>query len=84
MSFLQDVFSSLLDQKRIFSFERDKRDKRDIVVLCEALMSGRGEVSGAKITYDLDKEFIVADADDTGPVRMKFTPPEAVDTELLE
>jgi len=48
------------------------------------LSNGSNEVSGAKITYDLDKEFIVADADDSGPVRMKFTPPETIDTKSLE
>ena len=48
------------------------------------LSDGANEVSGAKITYDLDKEFILADADDTGPVRMKFTPPENMDTESLQ
>lgn len=46
MSFLQDVFSALLDQKQIFSFERDKRN---IGELCSALMSEQGEVSGTKI-----------------------------------
>lgn len=39
------------------------------------LSDGSNEVSGAKITYDLEREFIIADADDTGPVRMKITPP---------
>ena len=48
------------------------------------LSDGSNEVSGAKITYDLDKEFIVADADDSGPVRMKFTPPETIETESLQ
>lgn len=39
------------------------------------LSDGSNEVSGARITYDLAKEFIIADADDNGPVRMKITPP---------
>ena len=39
------------------------------------LSDGSNEVSGAKITYDLEREFIIADADDNGPVRMRITPP---------
>ncbi len=46
MSFLQDVFSRLLDQRRIFQSEKDKRD---ISELCTALMSEQGEVSGTKV-----------------------------------
>lgn len=46
MSFLQDVFSTLLDQRRIFQSEKDKRD---IYELCRSLMSEQGEVSGTKV-----------------------------------
>jgi len=46
MSFLQDVFSSLLDQRRIFQSEKDKRR---ISELCAALISEQGEVSGTKV-----------------------------------
>ncbi|MDJ0613531.1 MAG: malonyl-CoA decarboxylase [Rhizobiaceae bacterium] len=46
MSFLQDVFSTLLDQRRIFQSEKDKRS---IGELCAALMSEQGEVSGTKV-----------------------------------
>ena len=46
MAFLQDVFSSLLDQRRIFKSEKDKRN---ISELCASLMSEQGEVSGTKV-----------------------------------
>lgn len=39
------------------------------------LSDGSNEVSGARINYDLANEFITADADANGPVRMKITPP---------
>jgi len=40
------------------------------------LSDGANEVSGARISYDLAKEYIIADADDEGPIRMKINPPE--------
>ena len=40
------------------------------------ISDGANEVSGARITYDLVKEYITADADDSGQVRMKITPPD--------
>jgi lipopolysaccharide export system protein LptA len=40
------------------------------------LSDGANEVSGNRITYDLVREFIMADADESGQVRMKITPPE--------
>jgi lipopolysaccharide export system protein LptA len=40
------------------------------------LSDGANEVSGNRITYDLTKEYIIADADDNGQIRMKINPPE--------
>jgi lipopolysaccharide export system protein LptA len=40
------------------------------------LSDGSNEVSGNKITYDLVREYIIADADESGLVRMKINPPE--------
>ena len=40
------------------------------------LSDGSNEVSGDRITYDLVKEYIIADADESGQVRMKINPPE--------
>ncbi len=41
------------------------------------LSDGANEVSGNRISYDLIREFIIADADDNGQVRMKIIPPDA-------
>ena len=38
------------------------------------LSDGANEVSGNRITYDLVKEYIIADADESGHVRMKIIP----------
>ena len=40
------------------------------------LSDGANEVSGNRISYDLLREYIIADADETGQVRMKIIPPE--------
>jgi lipopolysaccharide export system protein LptA len=40
------------------------------------LTDGKNEVSGATISYDLAREYIVADSDPSGQVRMKIIPPE--------
>lgn len=40
------------------------------------LSDGANEVSGNRISYDLNREYIIADADDDGQVRMKIIPPE--------
>ena len=40
------------------------------------LSDGANEVSGSTISYDLAREYIIADSDEDGPVRMKITPPE--------
>jgi len=40
------------------------------------LSDGANEVSGNRITYDLVREYIMADADESGQVRMKINPPE--------
>ena len=40
------------------------------------LSDGANEVSGSRIAYDLTREYIVADGDDSGQVRMKIIPPE--------
>ena len=40
------------------------------------LSDGSNEVSGDRITYDLIREYIIADADESGQVRMKINPPE--------
>ena len=41
------------------------------------LSDGANEVSGNRISYDLEREFIVADGEDGKPVRMKIIPPES-------
>ena len=40
------------------------------------LSDGSNEVFGDRITYDLIREYIIADADESGQVRMKINPPE--------
>ena len=40
------------------------------------LSDGSNEVSGDRISYDLKREIISADANDSGQVRMKIIPPE--------
>jgi lipopolysaccharide export system protein LptA len=45
------------------------------------LSDGSNEVSGDRITYDLIREYIIADADESGQVRMKINPPEKKSTE---
>jgi len=40
------------------------------------LSDGANEVSGNRISYDLIREYIIADADESGQVRMKIIPPE--------
>ena len=40
------------------------------------LSDGANEVSGSRISYDLVSEYIIADSDDNGPVRMKINPPQ--------
>jgi lipopolysaccharide export system protein LptA len=37
---------------------------------------GANEVSGPRIAYDLNRDFIIADGDNSGQVRMKITPSE--------
>jgi lipopolysaccharide export system protein LptA len=40
------------------------------------LSDGANEVSGNRISYDLNREYIIADADGDGQVRMKIIPPK--------
>jgi len=40
------------------------------------LSDGSNEVSGDRISYDLIREIIIADADESGQIRMKIIPPE--------
>ncbi len=40
------------------------------------LSDGANEVSGARIAYDLERQYIVADGDENGQVRMKIQPPK--------
>jgi len=40
------------------------------------LSDGNSEISGARITYDLPNELVTADADESGQVRLRITPPE--------
>ena len=40
------------------------------------LSDSANEVSGNRISYDLNRQFIIADSDDDGQVRMKIIPPE--------
>lgn len=48
-----------------------------IRMLGEAWLSdGANEVSGSRIAYDLGREYIIADGDESGQVRMKIIPPE--------
>ncbi len=46
ISFFQDVLASVFEQGKIF---RSERDKRDILDLCDVLMSEQGEVAGTKV-----------------------------------
>jgi len=46
ISYLQDVLSSVFERGKIF---RGGDDKRDIIALCDAIFSERGEVSGSKL-----------------------------------
>jgi len=48
------------------------------------LSDGANEVSGNRISYDLNREFIIASADDDGQVRMKIIPPEATNLPKIE
>ena len=41
------------------------------------LSDSANEVSGNRISYDLNRQYIIADADDDGQVRMKIIPPES-------
>lgn len=65
MSFFQEIFSSVFEQRRIF---RSEKDKRDIFALCAALLSGQGEVSGTKVASALLSKYETLDDDD----RVKF------------
>lgn len=40
------------------------------------LSDGSNEISGARISYDLRNERVTADADESGQVRLRITPPE--------
>jgi lipopolysaccharide export system protein LptA len=40
------------------------------------LSDGSNEVSGDRIAYDIVREIIIADADESGQIRMKIVPPE--------
>jgi lipopolysaccharide export system protein LptA len=53
-----------------------------IVVMSGAawLSDGNNEISGARISYDLRNERVTADADETGQVRLRITPPERGET----
>lgn len=46
ISYLQDVLSSVFERGRIF---RASDDSRNIIALCDAIFSERGEVSGSKL-----------------------------------
>ncbi len=50
ISYLQDVLSSVFERGRIF---RGGDDKRDIVALCDAIFSEKGEVSGSKLAANV-------------------------------
>jgi lipopolysaccharide export system protein LptA len=45
------------------------------------LSDGANEVSGSRISYDLIREYIIADSDENGQVRMKIIPPQNGGTE---
>jgi lipopolysaccharide export system protein LptA len=45
------------------------------------LSDGANEVSGNRISYDLISQYITADSDERGPVRMKINPPQDKATE---
>lgn len=47
------------------------------------LSDGANEVSGNRIAYDLVSEYIIADSDETGQVRMKISPPQDDRTESI-
>lgn len=46
------------------------------------LSDGSNEVTGDRISYDLVREIIIADADESGQIRMKIIPPEGSLDEL--
>ena len=45
------------------------------------LSDGANEVSGDRISYDLISEYIIADSNETGQIRMKINPPQNSNTE---
>lgn len=46
------------------------------------LSDGSNEVTGDRISYDLNREIIIADAEQSGQIRMKIIPPEGKLKEL--
>ncbi len=46
------------------------------------LSDGSNEVTGDRISYDLNREIIIADAEQSGQIRMKIIPPEGKLEEL--
>ena len=48
------------------------------------LSDSANEVSGNRIAYDLNRQYIIADAEEDGQVRMKIIPPENTDLSGLE
>ncbi|MEO0327056.1 MAG: malonyl-CoA decarboxylase [Pseudomonadota bacterium] len=48
--FLQDILSNVFERGRMF---RSEKDSRDIVELCDAILSEQGEVSGSKLAANI-------------------------------
>ena len=58
ISFLQDIFSTVLDRRSSSSVVEDGRSIQD---LCLALLTSRGEVSGNRLAYNILARFEAAD-----------------------
>ena len=58
ISFLQDIFSTVLDRRSSSSVVEDGRSIQD---LCLALLTSRGEVSGNRLAYNILARFETAD-----------------------
>jgi len=75
-------FEQLTQQQGLPTAGRASRMEYDLtsgvmVMAGEAwLGDGSNEIAGARISYDLRNERVTADADETGQVRLRITPPE--------
>ena len=70
------VESEALAEGRALTMQYDMQGASIRLIDDAWLTDGKNEVSGSTISYDLAREYIVADSDATGQVRMKIIPPE--------